>query len=95
MSHPKPTRKWNREYNPGYCGFVPTKNDFTGKTSGSINREICLAGGSSAALDHFELQRHEANKIVVPTSSEINTDVFGNNSKNSINWISGPTHMVR
>ena len=45
LAFSKVTRNWNREYLPGYCGHVPTKNDFCGKTSGSINREIITAGG--------------------------------------------------
>jgi len=51
-------KRWSRSYLPGYSGFVPTKNDFTGKTAGAINREICLAGGIQSALDQMELERH-------------------------------------
>jgi len=49
------TRPWAREYLPGYTGHVPTKNDFCGKTSGSINREICVAGGKQSNLEMLEL----------------------------------------
>ena len=38
-------RRWQREFLPGYTGFVPTKNTLFGKTSGAINREISLTGG--------------------------------------------------
>jgi hypothetical protein len=39
------SKRWNREYLPGYAGFVPTKQSLFGKTSGAINREISLTGG--------------------------------------------------
>jgi len=45
LAYSKTYRNYNREYLPGYCGHVPTKNDFCGKTAGSINREIIAAGG--------------------------------------------------
>ena len=41
-------RKWNKEYLPGYTGFVPTKNFLCGKTAGIINKEVCLAGGDQS-----------------------------------------------
>ena len=89
------SRRWNREYLPGYTGFVPTKNNLFGKTSGSINREISLTGGSQADLDQLELTRHKAHMVDLPASKSINVDVYSNHSKNSVNWICGPTHMVR
>jgi|TARA_B110000503_G_C6864694_1_gene296205 hypothetical protein len=88
-------RTWAREYLPGYTGFVPTKNDFCGKTAGSINREICNAGGRQENIESMELTRHQSNNIVLPTSKDINADVFGNSSRHSKNWVSGPTHEVR
>ena len=89
------TRPWVREYLPGYTGHVPTKNDFCGKTSGSINREICLAGGNQSNLEILEMDRHESNKIELPASKSINRDVFGTSSRHAKNWISGPTHQIR
>ena len=91
----KESRRWAREYLPGYTGHVPTKNDFCGKTSGSINREICLAGGKQTNLDKIEMERHSATKSQLPASKYINRDVFGNHSRSSKNWISGPTHEIR
>jgi len=88
-------RKYTREYLPGYSGFVPTKNDFSGKTSGSINREIIAAGGDRDFMEQLELERHEAAKTTLPTTRDINPDVFGNHSKDAPNWIAGPTHMIR
>ena len=41
----KMLRPWAREYLPGYTGHVPAKQELFGKTAGSINREICVAGG--------------------------------------------------
>jgi len=91
----KASRRWNREYLPGYTGFVPTKNTLFGKTSGSINREISLTGGRQEELDNLELSRHKEQISDLPASKSINVDVYGNHSKSAVNWISGPTHMVR
>lgn len=88
-------RKWNREYLPGYTGHVPTKNDFCGKTTGSVCREIITAGGSQLELDKMEQKRHESQQIPLPAQKEINKNVFGNQSRHAKNWISGPTHMIR
>ena len=85
-------RTWAREYLPGYTGHVPTKNDFCGKTAGSINREINLAGGRQERIDSMELTRHQSNRVILPTSKDINKDVFGNCSRHAKNWVSGPTH---
>jgi len=89
------SRRWNREYLPGYTGFVPTQKSFVGKTSGQINREIGLCGGIPQELDLLELSRHKEQLSELPASKSINPDVYGNRSKESVNWISGPTHMVR
>lgn len=82
-----------REYLPGYTGFVPTKNNLFGKTAGSINREICLTGGNHLELDNLEINRQQKQEMA--TSKDINKDVYGNKSKNSVNWICGPTHEIR
>jgi hypothetical protein len=92
---PSKSRRWNREYLPGYTGFVPTQRAFVGKTSGQINREISLCGGSPAELDLLELGRHKQQLSDLPASKSINPDVYGYRSKDSVNWVSGPTHMVR
>lgn len=88
-------RRWNREYLPGYTGFVPTQKAFVGKTSGQINREISLCGGCPQQLDALELSRHKAQMAELPASKSINPDVYSMRSKDSVNWVSGPTHMVR
>jgi hypothetical protein len=89
------SRRWAREYLPGYTGFVPTKQAIFGKTSGSINREICLTGGRPEELDRLELTRHHEQAGNLPASKNINPDVYGNHSKKSVNWICGPTHEIR
>jgi len=33
-------RVFEKQYLPGYTGFVPTKNDFFGMTQGEINRAV-------------------------------------------------------
>ena len=66
-----------------------------GKTAGSINREICVAGGKREELDRMELERHREQASGLPAKAEINSDVFGNHSRRSKNWINGPTHEIR
>ena len=94
MTSPK-QRRWSREYLPGYTGFVPTKNGLFGKTTGSINREICMTGGNPEELDRLEMSRHKEQNSDLPTSKHINPDVYGNHSKRSVNWVCGPTHEIR
>ncbi len=53
------SKRYVREYLPGYTGFVPTKNNLFGKTAGSINREICLTGGNHQELDNLEINRQQ------------------------------------
>ena len=36
---------FEKEYLPGYTGFVPTKNDFFGMTAGEINKNVVKNGG--------------------------------------------------
>lgn len=88
-------RRWAREYLPGYTGFVPMKNSLFGKTSGSINREICVTGGNQGDLDRLELDRHRDQVNDLQASRDINPDVYSSKSKNSVNWICGPTHEIR
>jgi hypothetical protein len=74
---------------------VPTKNSLFGKTSGSINREICQTGGNPDELDMLELTRHKEQMTELPTRKNINPNVYGSSSKNAVNWICGPTHEIR
>lgn len=74
---------------------MPTKNSLFGKTSGSINREICQTGGNPDELDMLELTRHKEQMTELPTRKNINPNVYGSSSKNAVNWICGPTHEIR
>ena len=88
-------RRWQREFLPGYTGFVPTKNSLFGKTSGAINREISLTGGRPEELDALEMTRHKEQQSSLPTSKDINAEVYGYRSRQAVNWICGPTHEIR
>jgi len=74
---------------------VPLKNDLFGKTAGSINREINESGGNETNMGRLTLKQTMMGQTNLPNRAKINKDVFGNTSKNSINWISGPTHQIR
>jgi hypothetical protein len=81
---------------PGYTGHVPNKNELFGKTAGTINKEICEAGGQQENLGRNFLKAHmNGSTQALPASSKQNKDVFGNWSKYARNWISGPTHEIR
>ena len=86
---------WAREYLPGYTGFVPLKNDQFGKTAGSINREICESGANEDNMGRIALKKSMFGAVNLPACAKMNKDVFGNHSKFSQNWVSGPTHMIR
>lgn len=92
---PKDARNWAREYLPGYTGHVPLKNDLFGKTAGTINKEICEAGGNETNMGRIALKQSMYGQTDLPACAKMNKDVFGNMSKYSKNWVSGPTHMVR
>lgn len=89
-------RRYHREYMPGYTGFVPTRRDHFGQTSAKINETINKTGGCLHTLDQMERERTlTLRKNELPTSREMNKEVFGNRSREAVNWIGGPTHMVR
>ena len=92
---PKQPRSWARQYLPGYTGHVPNKNELFGKTAGSINADICQAGGQQENLGRQALKESMADRRGLPTSSKMNKDVFGTRSKYAKNWVCGPTHDVR
>jgi len=66
-----------------------------GKTAGTINQEICNAGGNEHNLGRIALKQSMMGQTDLPACAKMNKDVFGNLSKYSQNWVSGPTHMVR
>ena len=82
---------------PGYTGHVPLKNDLFGKSAGTINREICESGGIEDNLTRLTLKESilGTNNNSLPPSAKMNKDVFGNWSRYSKNWISGPTDQIR
>ena len=86
---------WAREYLPGYTGHVPLKNDLFGKTAGTINQEICQSGGNEENMGRIALKQSMMGQTDLPTCAKMNKDVFGNQSRYSQNWISGPTHNIR
>ena len=86
---------WAREYLPGYTGHVPLKNDLFGKTAGTINKEICESGGNETNMGRIALKQSMMGQTGLPAYAKMNKDVFGNLSRYSVNWISGPTHRIR
>lgn len=86
---------WGREYLPGYTGHVPLKNDLFGKTAGHINKEICVSGGIEDNMGRIAAEQSMMGQVALPANSKMNKDVYGTTSKWSVNWIAGPTHMVR
>jgi len=71
------------------------KNDLFGKTAGTINREICESGGIEENMGRIALKQSMMGQTDLPACAKMNKDVFGNLSKYSKNWISGPTHDLR
>ena len=86
---------WAREYLPGYTGHVPLKNDLFGKTAGTINKEICVAGGNEDTMGRVALKQSMVGQYDLPACAKMNKDVFGNTSRYAVNWVAGPTHNVR
>jgi len=86
---------WAKEYLPGYTGFVPMKNELFGKTAGMINKEINVSGGNEENLGRFALKSSMMGHVDLPTCAKMNKDVYGNSSRYAVNWVAGPTHLVR
>ena len=74
---------------------MPLKNDLFGKSAGTINREICNSGGIEENMNRLALKESFMATTHLPPSAKMNKDVFGNSSRYSKNWISGPTHDIR
>ena len=72
---------WQREYLPGYTGFVPVKSELFGKTAGTINREINASGGNETNMGRIALKQIMMGQQIPPAQAKINKDVFGNHSK--------------
>lgn len=94
------TRPWNKEYLPGYTGFVPTKNGLFGKTQGAINREVIAAEGKEDKLltNAMITSRYEGQKkgpLCHGHHISSYKPIFGNRSRYESTWICGPTHGLR
>lgn len=91
----KDQKLFNKEYLPGYTGFVPTKNDHFGMTAGDVNRNIVVNGGHTGfnfptgSTHGIRFYRQNMTPVNKP-----NKNVFGNWSKHAQNWIAGPTHEI-
>jgi len=46
-------------------------------------------------MGRIALKQSMMGRVDLPTCSKMNKDVYGNHSKFSENWVSGPTHMMR
>jgi len=96
-------RVFEKQYLPGYTGFVPTKNDFFGMTAGEVNRTVVKNGGMQIEM----MKRPQTGTThaigfyaATPTGrtfivgNEPTKDVFGTRSRHAKNWIAGPTHEM-
>ena len=94
MAQPSNNAPYKKEYLPGYTGFVPTKNDRFGMTSGDINKLIVREEGNTNLIRRDLADPYQAKKNRVPAERP-NKEIYGNWSKYAGNWISGPTHEIR
>ena len=94
MATPSKNAPYRKEYLPGYTGFVPTKNDKFGMTSGDINKIIVKEEGNTSLIrkDLADPYSSMRNRIAKPAS---NKEIYGNWSKYAANWVCGPTHQIK
>jgi hypothetical protein len=94
-------RPYNKQYLPGYTGFVPRKNDVYGCTAGDINRIITETGYKPSNYDvdvtqgkpQFAQRELYSNP---PTQDDENKTLqYGNTSKHGENWLGGPTQNIK
>jgi len=52
-------RPFTKQYLPGYTGFMPTKNDHFGMTTGEINRNIVESGGKTVYTTTVEVHSNK------------------------------------
>ena len=91
--------EYHKEYLPGYTGHVPSKNERYGGTAGQIQREILHDRGVhpiklSKVLTKNDERARMYSSVYVPRIDK-NKKIFGNNSRDGVNWQCGPTHMIR
>lgn len=87
-------RAWNKEYLPGYTGFVPSKNELFGMSQGAVSREIAMAGGSAENLLKNMMKNRYQEHADTQDNHHHDTKIFGNRSRFESTWISGPTHEL-
>lgn len=87
---------YRKEYLPGYTGHVPSKNERFGNTAGQIKRDIlCDNGKHPITLQNNgdESKRLYSDKFTPYLDK--NRIIYGNSSRNALNWQCGPNHMIR
>lgn len=88
---------YNKQYLPGYTGFVPRKNDVYGCTAGDINRIITNTGykPSNYDVETTVSKPQFATRSLYsepPAQDEVNKQLqYGNHSRGGENWLGGPT----
>ena len=95
-------RVFEKEYLPGYTGFVPTKNDFFGMSAGRVNQAVVKNGGIQVEQTRPQTGTTHAIGFYAATptgrtfivGNEPKKDVFGNRSRHATNWIGGTTHEM-
>lgn len=94
-------RPYNKQYLPGYTGFVPRKNDVYGCTAGDINRIITETGYKPSNYDVDVTQgkpqfaQRELYSNPPAQDAENKTLQYGNSSKHGENWLGGPTQNIK
>lgn len=79
-----------KEYLPGYSGHVPSKNERFGGTAGQIKREILHDRGvHPIKIKKIATMKDERarmySSVYVPRIDK-NKKIFGNNSREGVNW---------
>ena len=92
---------YNKQYLPGYTGFVPRKNDVYGCTQGDINRIITQTGYKPSNYDvevtQGKPQFAQRTLYSAPPEQDVaNKALVGSNfSAKGENWIGGPTQNLQ
>ena len=94
-------RPYNKQYLPGYTGFVPRKNDVYGCTAGDINRIITKTGykPSNYDVDVTQGKPQFAQRELYSNPPEADAEKeaiqYTNQSKHGENWLGGPTQNIK
>ena len=87
---------FKKEYLPGYTGHVPSKNERFGNTAGQIKRDILRDKGKHPII--FPCVIDESKRVYsdkFTPAVDKNKIIYGNSSRNALNWQCGPNHMIR